>query len=199
MREGAAVFNIVHELLKGITLNQAVHTVITNPFYAQQVINALSTEQAMEYVKIAAVLDIFSRYGIIFLLFLVGLESSISELKHTGRESVWVAIIGILAPMLLGFLVAYFLLPEASYQADLFIAATLSATSIGITARVLSELNQLKTREARTILGAAMLDDVLGLILLAVVSSIVLGGHADVMMVGKIIAASLLFLVACLF
>ncbi len=75
--------------------------------------------------------------------------------------------------MVLGFGIAYLLMPEASVQADLFIAATLSATSIGITARVLSELKKLKTREARTILGAAVLDDILGLIILAIVSSLV--------------------------
>jgi Kef-type K+ transport system membrane component KefB len=142
---------------------------------------------------------VFSRYGVIFLLFTVGLETSLEELKHTGRESVWVAVIGMLAPLGLGFLVSYFLMPTASSHADLFIAATLTATSVGITVRVLAEMQQLKTREARTILGAAMLDDVLGLILLAVVSSVVISGAVDVWMLLRIIFFSLLFFFGTIF
>lgn len=193
LREGSSIFSIMKELLGGVSLNQAVSNVIPNPYYAHQVTQALSSPNGTEYLKIAYIVDILSRYGVIFLLFMVGLESSVEELKHTGRESVIVAFIGVIAPMILGFGVAYFLMPEASYQTDLFIAATLSATSIGITARVLSELNQLRTREARTILGAAMLDDILGLILLAVVSSIVINGAVDMMVVGRIITYALLF------
>lgn len=130
---------------------------------------------------------------------MVGLESSMEEMKHTGRDSLFVALIGVVAPMILGFIVAYLLLPNVSYQSDLFIAATLSATSIGITARVLSEMKKLRTREARTILGAAMLDDVLGLIILAVVSSLVIGGEVDIEVVLRIIVSAILFLQALYF
>ena len=180
LREGAALFAVVKELLTGVTLNQAVSSIIPNPYYAQQITTVLSGPHGAEFLKIAYVVDIFSRYGIIFLLFMVGLESSVAELKHTGRESIIVAIIGVVAPMVLGFAVAYLLMPASSYQVDLFIAATLSATSISITARVLAELKKLRTREARTILGAAMIDDILGLIILAVVSSIVISaGRAN--------------------
>lgn len=199
LREGASIFDVVKELLNGTPLSQAVNSVIPNPYYAQQFASALSGPHGTEFLKIAYIVDVFSRYGVIFLLFMVGLESSVEELKHTGRESVLVAIIGVVAPMLLGFAVAYFLMPSASYQADLFIAATLSATSIGITARVLSEMNKLRTREARTILGAAMLDDILGLIILAVVSSVVINGAVDGLMVGRIIIYSLLFFAGTLF
>lgn len=198
LREGSAIFNVMKELLLGTPLNQAVISSIPNPVYAQEVTQALSGPEGTEYLKIAYTVDIFSRYGVIFLLFMVGLESSVDELKHTGRESVLVAIIGVIAPMLLGFGVAYFLMPGASYQADLFVAATLSATSIGITARVLSEMNKLRTREARTILGAAMMDDILGLIILAVVSSIVINGAIDFAVVLRITIYSLLFFIGTL-
>lgn len=199
LREGAAIFDVVKDMLEGNSLSQSVSSVITNPYYAKQITKALSAPQGTEYIKIAYVVDIFSRYGVIFLLFMVGLESSFEELKHTGRESIFVAIIGVVAPMILGFTAAYFLLPESSYSADLFIAATLSATSIGITARVLAEMNKLRTREARTILGAAMLDDILGLIILAVVSSIVIGGAVDMMLVLKILISCLLFFMGVLY
>lgn len=198
LREGSSIYNIMKEMLGGVSLDHAVASVIQNPFYANQVTHALSGPDGTEYLKMAYIIDIFSRYGVIFLLFMVGLESSVEELKHTGRESMLVAIIGVVAPMFLGFSAAHLLMPDSSFQADLFIAATLSATSIGITARVLKEMNKLRTREARTILGAAMLDDILGLIILAVVSSIVIGGVVDMMMVVRIIIYSMLFFICSL-
>ncbi|BCA95005.1 sodium:proton antiporter [Legionella antarctica] len=198
LREGSSIFNIMKEVLLGNSLTQAVTSAIPNPFYAQQVTQALSSTDGTEYLKIAYTVDVFSRYGVIFLLFMVGLESSVEEIKKTGRESILVAIIGVIAPMLLGFGVAYLLIPHISHQSALFIAATLSATSIGITARVLSELKKLRTREARTILGAAMLDDILGLIILAVVSSIVINGAVDFMIVARIVINSLLFFIGAL-
>lgn len=198
LREGASIFEIIEGLLNGFPLSQAVTQVIPNPHYAQQVLHALSGAEGTDFLKISYVVDVFSRYGVIFLLFMVGLESSVEELKHTGRESIAVAIIGVIAPMILGFCVAYLLMPDASIKSDLFIAATLSATSIGITARVLSEMNQLRTREARTILGAAMFDDILGLIILAVVSSIVLSGTVQALMIIRIILLSILFFVGTL-
>ncbi|WP_415582913.1 cation:proton antiporter [Legionella worsleiensis] len=198
LREGSSIFTVMKEVLEGVSVSQAVNSVIPNPFYAQQITQALSGPEGTEYLKIAYIVDIFSRLGVIFLLFMVGLESSLEELKHTGRESILVALIGILAPMILGFFAAYFLLPEAHVQADLFIAATLSATSIGITARVLKEMNKLRTREARTILGAAMLDDILGLILLAVVSSVVTSNSVDLGVVLRIIISSILFFMGAL-
>ena len=199
LREGSSIFNIMKEMLNGTSLVNAVTTIIPNPVYATQVAHALSGPQGTEYLKIAYIIDTFSRYGVIFLLFMVGLESSVEELKHTGKESIFVAVIGVIAPMVLGFAVAYFLMPESSYQADLFVAATLSATSIGITARVLAEMKKLRTREARTILGAAMLDDILGLIILAVVSSIVINGIVDFMVIVRIIFSSVLFFLATIF
>ncbi|WP_454781220.1 cation:proton antiporter [Legionella sp. WA2022007384] len=199
LREGSSIFDAVKEILQGVPLNQAVSSVIPNANYAQQVVGALSGPHGSDFLKIVYIVDTFSRYGVIFLLFMVGLESSIEEMKHTGRDSLIVALIGVIAPMLLGFGTVYLLMPNASYQSDLFIAATLSATSIGITARVLSEMKKLRTKEARTILGAAMLDDVLGLIILAVVSSLVIGGIVDFMIVLRIIVSAILFFAGTLF
>ncbi|MFA6302888.1 MAG: cation:proton antiporter [Legionella sp.] len=199
LREGSSIFDVVKAMFDGMPLTQAVSSVVANPHYAKQLIDALISPGGTELLKIAYIVDIFSRYGVIFLLFMVGLESSFEEMKSTGRESIAVAIVGVVAPMLLGFGVAYLLLPNSTYQSDLFIAATLSATSIGITARVLSEMNKLRTREARTILGAAMLDDVLGLIILAIVSNIVVYGVVDFMVVGRIILSAIVFFLAVIY
>lgn len=193
LREGSAIFPIMQALLGGVPLAKAVSQSIPNPYYAAQLTHALSGLHAIEYIKVGYILDIFSRYGVIFLLFMVGLESSIEELKQTGREAIQVALIGVIAPIILGYLTAIMLVPNASYQASLFVAATLSATSIGITARVLSEMKKLKTREARTILGAAMIDDVLGLIILAIVSSIVINNRVDLLMISQVIISTLVF------
>ena len=193
LREGSAIFNIMTAMLSGVALSNAVTEAIPNVHYATEVMSALSGANGTNLFKVAYVVDIFSRYGVIFLLFMVGLESSITELKHTGRASIQVALIGVIAPIVLGLLATYFLMPDAPFQADLFVAATLSATSIGITARVLKDMNKLRTREAKTILGAAMMDDILGLIILAIVSSIVIQGVIDLLMVSRVIVLAAVF------
>ncbi|UCG73033.1 MAG: cation:proton antiporter [Chromatiales bacterium] len=128
-------------------------------------------------LQVAHSVDVFSRYGVIFLLFLVGLESSGEEMRHVGAESARVAVIGVVAPFLLGVLTIQLLTPDLSANTQMFVAATLGATSVGITARVLRELNKEKSREGHIILGAAVMDDILGLIVLAVVSGIVVSGE----------------------
>lgn len=193
LREGSAVFDILGDTLVGIPLVKAVDTFIPNPQYAEQVMMALSGKDGIDLIKIAYVIDIFSRFGVIFLLFMVGLESSVAELRHTGRESLKVAVLGVLAPIVLGLLVAAVLMPNSSFNVHLFIAATLSATSVGITARVLKDMKKLGTREAKTILGAAMIDDILGLVVLAIVSSLVISGVVSMGMVGQIILLAILF------
>lgn len=198
LREGPEIFNIMGSIFRGETLPQAVAANITNPFYAKQVLDALTSPHGLDLIKIGYVLDVFSRYGVIFLLFMVGLESSVEELKHTGRESIQVAVLGVLAPILSGFIIAHILLPSASYKVDLFVAATLSATSVGITARVLAEMKKIQTREARTILGAAMIDDILGLIILAVVSSLVVYDTVNLSMIIRIVLSALMFFAVAL-
>lgn len=193
LREGGAIFSIMRDMLTGIPLQRAVNASINNTEYANQVMDALSSKQGIEYLKVGYVLDIFSRYGVMFLLFMVGLESSLTEMRKTGRQALQVALIGVIAPILLGFSAAHWLAPAASFHADLFVAATLSATSIGITARVLAELKKLQSREANTILGAAMIDDVLGLIILALVSSLVISNHLEWFVVLKVLVSALLF------
>ena len=193
LREGPAVFSIFRAISDKVSLNDAVCSVIPNPVYAKQMFDVLQRAGGFELIKVGYVLDIFSAYGVIFLLFVVGLESSFSELKRTGREAMQVALIGVIVPILLGMIIAYCLVSGANFQTALFVGATLSATSIGITARVLSEMKQLNTREAKTILGAAMLDDVLGLILLAVVSNIVVNGVSEMWLILKIVLSALLF------
>ena len=196
LREGSSIFTIMRDLMSGIRLPVAVQNAnFDSSATAAEVLKVLSGMRGVELVKVGYVIDIFSRLGVIFLLFMVGLESSINELKRTGRESFLVALIGVIAPIVLSLLISHYLLPTASSNTHLFIAATLCATSVGITASVLKELKKLRTREAQIILGAAVADDILGLIILAIVSSIVVSNVVSLSLIGKVFIDALLFFI----
>ncbi len=143
-----------------------------------------------------AILDMFARVGVIVLLFEVGLETRLSDMMKVGASSTVVASLGVVAPMLLGPAAGEVLLPETSFQAHLFLGAILAATSVGITARVLKDMGRLQDREAQIILGAAVIDDVMGLIILAVVSGIVTAGSISIGEVARITTVSVAFLLA---
>ena len=131
---------------------------------------ALTGWTAAEPLKANATVAALAEVGVIILLFEVGLESNLGEMLEVGWSSLFVAVAGVVAPFLLGWGVSAYFLPQETRLAHFFIGATLCATSVGITARVLRDMNRLKTRESRIILGAAVIDDVLGLVILAVVA-----------------------------
>lgn len=112
-----------------------------------------------------------AQIGAIFLLFTVGLETNPKDLLQVGRTSLYVALAGIAAPFILGF--GYMMLVRGSAHEATFVAAAMVATSVGITARVLGDMHVLQTLPARIILGAAVFDDILGMILLGVVVGLV--------------------------
>jgi Kef-type K+ transport system membrane component KefB len=118
-------------------------------------------------------IEILAQLGVILLLFQVGLESNVAEMLSVGWSSLLVAVLGVIAPFFLGWGVSAWLLPREEPLAHVFIGATLCATSVGITARVLADLGRLSIREAKIILGAAVIDDVLGLVILSVVSGVI--------------------------
>lgn len=128
---------------------------------------------AFEFLRTNVGLEILAQLGVILLLFQVGLESNVKEMLSVGWSSLLVAILGVVAPFFLGWGVSAWMLPEEDLLVHLFIGATLCATSVGITARVLADLGKLQTRESRIVLGAAVIDDVLGLVILAVVSGVI--------------------------
>lgn len=143
-------------------------------------------------------IDILSRLGVIILLFMVGLESNVKEMAKVGVPAFLVAIVGVVAPFVLGYLVSRWFLPEASSYVHLFIGATLTATSVGITARVLKDLGKLRIPEAKIILGAAVIDDIVGLIVLSVVSGVIMTGVLSWESVITITAKSFAFLVGAI-
>ena len=127
----------------------------------------------LEPIKHNASIEMLAGLGVLILLFEVGLESTVRQMMQVGVSSLLVAVIGVATPFALGWGVGVFFLPGASPYVYAFLGATLCATSVGITARVLQDLNRSTSREARVILGAAVIDDVLGLVILAVVTGVI--------------------------
>lgn len=112
--------------------------------------------------------SLFAELGVVFLLFIVGLETNPTELWRVGRRAAAVGVLGVVLPFGLGYAIMMALGHNISER--LFVGAALTATSVGITARVLADLNLLQTTVARVILGAAVFDDILGILVLAVIS-----------------------------
>ncbi|OGT28382.1 MAG: hypothetical protein A2Z17_05545 [Gammaproteobacteria bacterium RBG_16_66_13] len=154
----------------------------------------------LDGLRALPVLEGLAQIGVLFLLFQVGLESNVQKMLAVGPSSLLVAVLGVVAPMILGFGVSRWFFPGHSPLADWFVAATLCATSVGITARVLSDLKRTMSKEGQIILGAAVIDDVLGLMVLAVVVGIIQaadrGSSFGVASVLWILAKSVLFLAA---
>ncbi len=130
---------------------------------------ALGPYAANIIVPTASIISL-AEIGAIFLLFTVGLETSPDELIRIGRRSLNVAIAGIILPFVCGLL--YLKLSRETTHEAVFVAAAMVATSVGITARILQDMDVLKSRPAKIILGAAVFDDILGMVLLAIVVSI---------------------------
>ena len=156
----------------------------------------------LDVIKHDASIDMLSRLGVILLLFEVGLESTVGAMLKVGWSSLLVAVFGVTVPFGLGWGIGAWLLPEASVYVHAFLGATLTATSVGITARVFKDLDCAQTSEARIILGAAVIDDVLGLVILAIVTGIIaaadLGGTISTWAIGGILAKALGFLIGSL-
>jgi Kef-type K+ transport system membrane component KefB len=144
----------------------------------------------LQHLQQDPVIDVLGRLGALILLFEVGLESKIGDLLRVGWSSLVVASVGVVGPFVLGFGVARWLLPAASVYVHSFLAATLCATSVGITARVFKDLGRLQTIEARIVLGAAVIDDVLGLLVLAVVSAVAAAADTGTNLAGLEVATA---------
>ncbi|NET50391.1 MAG: cation:proton antiporter [Merismopedia sp. SIO2A8] len=144
------------------------------------------------------VLSVLAELGVIILLFEIGLESDLRELTKVGYQAAIVAVVGVAVPFIGGTfgLMTLFHTPVVP---AIFAGAALTATSIGITSKVLSELGFLKSKEGQIIVGAAVIDDVLGIIVLAVVASLAKTGEVDVMNAVTLIVSASAFLLGAIF
>jgi Kef-type K+ transport system membrane component KefB len=144
------------------------------------------------------IVSVLAELGVIILLFEIGLESDLRELQKVGIQAALVAVVGVVAPFAAGTagLMVLFNVPTIP---AIFAGAALTATSIGITSKVLSELGCLKSKEGQIIVGAAVIDDVLGIIVLAVVASLAKTGEVDVFNVLYLIIGASAFLLGAIF
>ncbi len=147
-------------------------------------------------VPLSAGIVLVAEIGVVLLLFEVGLETDLEELKRVGGPAITVAVVGMFLPLLGGFLLTR--LAGFSTLVSIFAGAALTATSVSITARVLSELGALSSREGQIILGAAVADDVLGLVVLAVVSQLARGSGLDAAIIVRSTGLAIGFLLLAL-
>jgi len=146
------------------------------------------------WIEPTTVIKLLAEIGIILLLFEVGLETDVMRLVKTGAKPVIVAMAGFLLPFLFGYGVSHYLFDQ-SLLVSLFVGGTLTATSIGITVRVLTDLKRQGSSEAQIVLGAAVLDDVMGVVLLAFLYEFSVSGGVQLVGTGKVLLFVALFMV----
>jgi len=177
---------VLGELVAGVILGGSVLGVIPDPG-----------------TQMYEIIHVFAEIGVSILLFEIGLETDLKEMFSVGRTASAVALIGVTVPFGLGFLYWYYANPSIGVIPEgigfmivcVFVGATLTATSVGITARVLSDLERMHTPEARIIIGAAVIDDVLGIVILAVVAGLASGAAVGLFAISKILVFAVGFLV----
>ncbi len=191
-------------LTENVTWNQAVRENLpVESFeeggYGNEMLKIMESTDFPGYNMTVEAVFLLSSFGVLILLFAVGLESSMEDMLKVGGTALMTATIGVVVPFALGYITAVTLLPDHDANFYLFIGATLCATSIGITARVFKDMGKLNIPEAKIVLGAAVIDDILGLIILAVVAGIISSGALEISTVGIILLKSILFLGITLF
>jgi Kef-type K+ transport system membrane component KefB len=200
---------ILGELVAGVLIGvSGLHLILAPGLggelngFAQGAIAALAhvgPDQVREvYDHSFANLQAVAKIGLFSLLFLTGLESELDELVAVGGQAITVALTGVILPFALGTAGLHYLFAVPLLPA-IFAGAAMTATSIGITASVLGELKFLRTREGQTVIGAAVLDDILGIVILAVVVALAGGEGFEIGPILKLIAAAAVFVVVALF
>jgi Kef-type K+ transport system membrane component KefB len=200
---------ILGELVAGVLIGvSGLHLIVPPETQAQMGGWGLSVLSSLADISPQAVQEIYaetfpnlqavSQIGLFALLFLTGLESELDELVAVGAQATTVAVTGVVLPFALGTAGLYYLFHVPLIPA-IFAGAAMTATSIGITASVFGELKFLRTREGQTVIGAAVLDDILGIVILAVVVSLAGGEGFSVGPILKLVAAAGVFVAAALF
>merc|ERR1711965_846077 len=199
---------ILGELLAGVLIGASGLHLLVPPETQVELSNGLVTllsslgnvppESVTElYNESFPALESVAQLGLFALLFLTGLESELEELIAVGAQAFTVAVAGVLLPFALGTFGLMALFHVDPIQA-IFAGASMTATSIGITASVFGELGYLRTREGQIVIGAAVLDDILGIVILAVVVSLAAGGSLEIAPIIQLVVAAILFVVVAL-
>ncbi len=168
---------LIGEILMGIVI---ANIVIGDWSFTKDFLNLIMPEPGSggHGEGVYPIVHILAELGVIFLLFMVGLETKVSDLMQSGRAALICAILGVIIPFILGF--AYIMASDGNLNHALFMAAAMVATSVGITAKIIKELGLMDTKEARIIIAAAVIDDVLGMIVLAIVKGMAQSGEISI-------------------
>lgn len=184
-----------------ILLSTKVLGLITRRFHMPQVVGALLAglifgPAMLNILQETDFITSLSEIGVIVLMFCAGLETDIDELKKSGKASFVIALIGVIVPLIGGFAVAYFFNRPGIIDSDastsiflqnMFIGVILTATSVSISVETLKEMGKLKTRAGNAILGAAIIDDILGIVALTIITSMADTSVKIVFVLGKIV------------
>jgi len=181
---------VIGELLAGVIIGPYAFGLIGTPDAG--LINAFHGDVAAAEEAIKVVYHLVAELGIVVLLFFVGLETRISDILRVGGRAGIVAILGVVIPFILGYGLMGPILGHPSVE-SIFVGAALVATSVGITARVLRDLGVIASTESRVILGAAVIDDILAMIILAIVAGLATTGSVSGFQIGMIAGQALLF------
>lgn len=181
-------------LLAARVLGELAARLSAPPVIGELAAGILLGPSLLGWIEPSATIMLLAEIGIILLLFKVGLETDIISLIKTGTKPVIVATAGFLLPFLFGYSVSHYLFGLPSLV-SLFVGGTLTATSIGITVRVLTDLKKNRSHEAQVVLGAAVLDDILGVVLLAFLYEFSMSGNVELTVTFKVLAFVALFLV----
>jgi Kef-type K+ transport system membrane component KefB len=183
---------VIGELLAGMLIGPYALGLIGVP--DESLVEAFHGDLAAATEGMNLTYHLLAELGVVVLLFFVGLETRIADIFRVGLRAGAVAMLGVALPFLLGFLLMGPVLGYPQLQA-IFVGTAMVATSVGITARVLRELGVIASRESRIILGAAVIDDILAMIILAMVAGLATTGSVSPLQIGVIAGQAILFTV----
>lgn len=183
---GSIFLSLALILLFARVLGEAAAWLKVPPVMGEMIAGIILGPSLLGWVEINAVIQSLAEIGLILLLFEVGLDTDISKIAKHGRKASIVALGGFIAPFLGGFLLSYWVF-DLSLLLSLFVGGTLTATSIGVTVRVLRDLKRHQSHEAQVVLGAAVLDDILGVVLLAVLYEFSVNGGINLTNASKVL------------
>lgn len=204
VRNQEVVASVVEKIESGnISIEKAVDETLTSASIPdkekEHLKEILTSGQVSRYSTLARYIQLFSTIGIALLLFMVGLEGSIADLVKIGGQGILIALLGIVVTMGLAYTALTFLLSaKADPRLAFFGAAAICSTSVGITARVLKDMDKLSTSEAKVTMGAAVFDDIFGLIILAILAAVMGQAAAEPVSIGGILIKIGLFLILVL-
>jgi len=183
---GTVFLSLVLILLTARVLGEAAAWLKVPPVMGEMLAGIILGPSLLGWVELNEVIQTLAEIGLILLLFEVGLDTDLSRLVKTGRKASAVALGGFVAPLVTGFALSYWLF-DLSLLLSLFIGGTLTATSIGVTVRVLRDLKRHKSQEAQVVIAAAVFDDILGVVLLALLYEFSLYGGISLINAGKVL------------